>query len=104
MKTALIGGMAALAAITFSMTHTPRAQADTVMCPDGQEGVIGPTTCPFAENVRAAYYTSGSANPVTGAVSIVAYSPDTGETYSMTCVSSHPAYCTGGNDAEVVVY
>ena len=98
-------GVAALAAITsFSMAHAPTAQADTVVCPDGQEGVIGPTTCAFAQNVRAAYYGSGSTNPATGAISLVAFSPITGDRYDMTCVSRHPAYCTGGDDAEVVVY
>lgn len=73
------------------------AQADTI-CPDGREGVTGPTTCAFARNVADAYWASG------GAEYIVAYSPVTGDRYDMTCISSHPAVCTGGDDAEVTVY
>jgi hypothetical protein len=96
--------LAVPALIAGAIVSAPPAQADTVMCPDGQEGVIGPTTCEFAQNVRAAYYGSGSTNTVTGAISLVAFSPITGERYDMTCVSEHPAYCTGGSDAEVVVY
>ena len=37
------------------------ARADVFMiCPDGQEGVVGGhTTCAFAQNVRRAFYASG---------------------------------------------
>jgi Glucodextranase, domain B len=52
------------------------------------------TSCPFAENVRAAYETSGS-----GIVDV--YSPTTGQTYRMYCTSGSPHVCTGGNGASV---
>jgi Glucodextranase, domain B len=52
------------------------------------------TSCGFAENVRAAYRSSG--------VSVVtAFSPATGRTYTMYCTTSSPHVCTGGNDAAV---
>jgi hypothetical protein len=55
------------------------------------------TTCGFAENVAAAYRDSGS--------SVVnAYSPTTGDHYSMTCSGSSPTVCRGGNDASVYIY
>lgn len=55
------------------------------------------TTCGFAENVEDAYY----AEIGSGAGTVYAYSPTTGETYSMYCTAGSPHECTGGNDAEV---
>jgi hypothetical protein len=52
------------------------------------------TSCPFAENVRAAYESSGS-----GILDV--YSPTTGQTYRMYCTSVSPHVCTGGNGASV---
>jgi Glucodextranase, domain B len=52
------------------------------------------TSCPFAENVRAAYESSGS-----GVLDV--YSPTTGQTYRMYCTSGSPHVCTGGNGASV---
>jgi hypothetical protein len=52
------------------------------------------TSCPFAENVRTAYESSGS-----GILDV--YSPTTGETYRMYCTSGSPHVCTGGNGASV---
>jgi len=53
------------------------------------------TTCGFAENVKDAYYEEiGS-----GSGTVYAYSPTTGETYSMYCTAGSPHACTGGNDA-----
>jgi Glucodextranase, domain B len=52
------------------------------------------TSCPFAENVRAAYESSGS-----GVVDV--YSPTTGQTYRMYCTSGSLHVCTGGNGASV---
>ena len=49
------------------------------------------TSCPFAENVRAAFEESGS-----GILNV--YSPTTGKTYRMYCTSGSPHVCTG--DAE----
>jgi hypothetical protein len=53
------------------------------------------TTCGFAENVEDAYYSEiGS-----GSGTVYAYSPTTGQTYSMYCTAGSPHECTGGNDA-----
>src|SRR4029077_11501447 len=52
---------------------------------------IGPnTTCPFAEDVRAAYEASGPGT-------VMAYSPVTHLTYAMTCSDGSYVVCTGGN-------
>jgi hypothetical protein len=89
----------AAAALTAAIFAAPGgiAHADSI-CPDGREGVTGPTTCAFARNVAAAYWASG------GSEYITAFSPVTGERYRMTCISSHPVVCTGGDNAEVTVY
>jgi len=55
------------------------------------------TTCGFAENVEEAYY----AEIGSGSGTVIAYSPTTGQTYSMYCSSGSPHECTGGNDAAV---
>jgi hypothetical protein len=52
------------------------------------------TSCPFAENVRSAYESSGS-----GILDV--YSPTTGQTYRMYCTGGSPHVCTGGNGASV---
>jgi Glucodextranase, domain B len=52
------------------------------------------TSCPFAENVRAAYEQSGS-----GILDV--HSPTTGQTYRMYCTGGEPHVCTGGNGASV---
>jgi hypothetical protein len=52
------------------------------------------TSCPFAENVRAAYNQTGS-----GVLDVS--SPVTGQTYRMYCTSGSPHVCTGGNNASV---
>lgn len=55
------------------------------------------TTCGFAERVEDAYYEEiGS-----GAGTVYAYSPTTGQTYSMYCTAGSPHECTGGNNAAV---
>jgi pantoate kinase len=53
------------------------------------------TSCSFAENVEDAYY----AEVGSGAGVVYAYSPTTGQTYSMYCTAGSPHECTGGNDA-----
>lgn len=64
----------------------------------GGELTVGPsTTCPFAENVEAAYFDEiGS-----GSGTVLAYSPVTEKTYSMYCTAGTPHVCTGGNEASV---
>lgn len=62
----------------------------------GSGVVAGPnTTCPFALAVAAEFHASG------GAPQIDAYSPVTGQTYTMTCTPGQPNICRGGNDASV---
>jgi len=55
------------------------------------------TTCGFAENVQGAYYEEVGS----GAGTVYAYSPATGQSYSMYCTAGSPHVCTGGNDAAV---
>lgn len=55
------------------------------------------TTCGFAANVQQAYFEEIGSGPGT----VYAYSPTTGQTYSMYCSSGSPHECTGGNDAAV---
>jgi glucodextranase-like protein len=52
------------------------------------------TSCPFAENVRAAYEQSGA-----GVLEV--HSPTTRQTYRMYCTSGSPHVCTGGTGASV---
>jgi hypothetical protein len=55
------------------------------------------TTCEFAANVEADYYSEiGS-----GSGSVYSYSPTTGRYYTMYCSAGAPHVCTGGNDASV---
>lgn len=78
------------------------------ICPSGHTGVVSgtPTSCPFADNVRRAWF-SQPGNPV------VAYSPVTGQFYSMACNPSTETVggmtvngwtCYGGNDAVAVIW
>ncbi|OBI82705.1 hypothetical protein A9X00_07090 [Mycobacterium sp. 1245805.9] len=66
------------------------------------------TSCAFADNVRRAYL-------VQGGPGVVAYSPVTGDTYTMECIGGFTAHlsdgravqaarCTGGNNAVVLVW
>jgi hypothetical protein len=55
------------------------------------------TTCGFAENVEQAYF----AEIGSGSGTVYAYSPSTGQSYSMYCSAGSPHSCTGGNDAAV---
>ena len=52
------------------------------------------TSCPFAEEVRAAYNRSGSSV-------LDVESPVTGQTYRMYCTGGATHVCTGGNNASV---
>jgi hypothetical protein len=90
--------VAALAAITI--TPTAPAHADTV-CGYAPSRIVavGPTSCPFAMNV-ANRFMSGAGN------SFMASSPETGQSYLMTCSILHhgSVSCTGGDGAEVDIY
>lgn len=60
---------------------------------------VGPTSCPFALAVSAAYYNSGGSSYLPDV-----YSPVTGNTYDMVCNRSvYPVRCEGGNDAVVLI-
>jgi hypothetical protein len=80
------------------------------VCPPSYHSGIATlvTSCPFAENVRAAYLTQGG--PI-----VVAYSPVTGMAYTMQCAGGFIAHlydgtivpsmrCAGGNNAVVIVF
>jgi hypothetical protein len=61
------------------------------------------TSCPFAEQVRLAYGASGS--PTSTPRQIVAASPTTSRSYTMTCAANGLLVtCTGGDGAVVYVY
>jgi hypothetical protein len=59
---------------------------------------VGPnTTCGFAANVEADYYSEiGS-----GAGTVYSYSPTRERYYSMYCTAGSPHQCTGGSEASV---
>lgn len=54
------------------------------------------TSCGFARNVRDAYKSSDG-----GDATVQAFSPATGQTYSMRCSGGSPHACIGGNSASV---
>jgi hypothetical protein len=55
------------------------------------------TTCGFAANVEADYYSEVGS----GSGSVYSYSPTTGQYYTMYCSAGTPHVCTGGNNASV---
>lgn len=79
-----------------SSTYTGSGPAKT--CANGI-GASSATTCEFAFNVAGEY----GSNP--GATSINAFSPVTGQDYTMTCSawSGGGTVCRGGNDAAVFI-
>jgi hypothetical protein len=88
----------ATAAVTLAAAAAvaaPGARADDC----GQRVVAGPgTSCAFALNVRAAFINHGTGQ-------VTAYSPTTGQSYTMTCVQLRQVVrCTGGDGAEVDIY
>lgn len=72
------------------------AQAPTRESCGGELEVNSYTTCPFAENVREAYF----AEVGSGSGYVEAWSPVTDQFYTMSC-SGSPHECTGGNEAAV---
>jgi hypothetical protein len=60
--------------------------------------IAGPnTSCPFALNVHAAWQAAPGVNNT-----VQAYSPVTGQTYTMTCAQAGAGItCSGGNNASV---
>ncbi|MFC9998080.1 protein kinase [Nocardia sp. NPDC127526] len=64
----------------------------------------GVTSCPFAEEVRRAYADATAGRPGT-ATSVVAVSPVTNRSYTMSCTATGKLVtCTGGENAVVYVY
>jgi hypothetical protein len=85
---------------TAPAADTAPAPEDTAGTPGNCGGALAAnenTTCGFAENVENAYYSEiGS-----GAGTVSAYSPTTGQYYDMYCTAGSPHECTGGNNAAV---
>jgi hypothetical protein len=106
MKKILAGGLTALSLLTAAPAH---AGPLFDVCPSGLSGIATTvTSCPFADNVRRAFFNQGGGT-------VVAYSPVTGQAYVMSCIPGYTASfsdgssrvavkCYGGNDAEVVVW
>lgn len=59
------------------------------------------TSCEFAESVWSAYLGAGANG---GSATVVAYSPVTGTSYTMSCAGGPVVTCTGGNNAVVYIY
>jgi hypothetical protein len=74
----------------------PAPSGGTTSC--GGSLSVGPdTTCGFAANVEADYYSEiGS-----GAGTVYSYSPTTERWYTMYCTAGSPHECTGGHNASV---
>jgi len=89
------GGNAA-AAVGSSPAPEESSSSGSGNC-GGSLSANGNTTCGFAVNVQQAYFEEiGS-----GSGTVVAYSPTTGQAYSMYCTAGSPHECSGGNDAAV---
>lgn len=77
-------------------SSTPSTSGGSTSC-GGNLSVGSNTTCGFAANVEADYYSEiGS-----GSGSVYSYSPTRNQYYSMYCTAGTPHQCTGGNDASV---
>jgi hypothetical protein len=98
--------------VTAQAAPPPPDSSDSTIftiCPDRREGVVGGrTTCVFATNVRQMFYATGMSE-------FIAYSQATNMSYRMTCVGGYTAHfddgstknltrCTGGDNAEVVIW
>lgn len=59
------------------------------------------TSCDFAASVRSAYIGAGGSG---GSMVVNAYSPVTGQVYTMSCSGGPPVTCSGGNNAVVYIY
>ena len=106
----MIGGLV-MAATAGAIALASPAQADEAVfaCPDGFTGVAeGQTSCPFAHNV-------GVADHLYGPGVVTAYSPVTGQDYTMQCGGGFAIRltsgrtlvadrCVGGNNAVVWVW
>lgn len=96
-KATLAAGAAALT--TAFVTAAPAHADQFTICPSGMTGVVTEdTSCAFADNVRYSWY----AQPGT---IITAFSPKTGQTYTMQCTNTmtdvwrNAKRCVGVNDS-----
>jgi hypothetical protein len=82
----------------YSAISAASAHADDfIICPSGLSGVAtSATSCPFADNVRAAYFGQGGGL-------VYAYSPVTNRIYAMYCITGYVAHFTNGAPARVSV-
>lgn len=100
-------GAAASSEAAPTTTARPQAPAGASMCSDNGNDRHGRaaagtsvTSCEFANAVRDAYVGSS----VSGSGSISAYSPVTGQSYTMNCSGGEVVTCRGGNNAVVHIY
>jgi serine/threonine protein kinase len=80
-------------------TTQPSTQlpSDTRPCTADVSVKTATTSCVFGVDVAREYRRSG------GAAEVVAYSPKTEQSYTMTCGGSAPVICTGGEEAVVYI-
>lgn len=108
MRKFLSGCLLAVGLMTAQMAPPAGATENVLVCSPGAGVATYVTSCPFAENVAAAYSGGGWE---------YAYSPVTGGTYRMFCENGHAitlnqwpwstsnaSRCTGGTDAVVWVW
>ena len=105
----VMGAAAALAAVSLAPSANAYVDEPFIVCPSGGSGVAtSVTSCAFADNVRYSYLTQP------GQV-VTAYSPVTGQSYTMQCGEGFVAHlnngatvrsarCVGGNNAVVVLW
>lgn len=86
----------------------PASPSGAYECSDAEDGAysrsaVGSnvTSCEFAVSVWAEYLLAGGNG---GPMVVEAYSPVTGEVYTMSCSGGDVVTCTGGNNAVVYIY
>ena len=107
--TAACGALITAGALSVALPSPAHAYDFTFEVCDGHAGVVTgtPTSCPFADNVAAAYLNGGSP--------LIAYSPVMNAWYQMWCSANYTAHlsyggtrlaalCQGGNNANVIVF
>lgn len=89
--------MASTAIAAALLSSAPASADPFTLCPSGISGVTtADTSCAFADNVSRAWYSQPG-------MAVLAYSPVTGQLYTMTCVSTYTDWwpeakrCIGAN-------
>jgi hypothetical protein len=103
------GALTTAGALSLAVASPAHAYDFTFEVCDAHAGVVTgtPTSCPFADNVAAAYLNGGSP--------LIAYSPVMNAWYQMICSADYTAHmsyggtrlaalCQGGNNANVIVF